>query len=132
MSAALSPVFSKKFPGADSFSKSSDGKILVISMARLDEICAAKGLTPFSTFAPDLDALAEELPEGEVLDEIWFSSTDGLRTVSGVIQVLQSEKQWSKGMRKSDVGDLVRDLKELERLLKTAKQKRCRFYLLYC
>lgn len=132
MSAALSPVFSKKFPGADSFSKSSDGKAIVISMPRLDEICAAKGLTPLSTFAPDIDAIAEELPEGEVFDGILFSSTDGLRSVSGVIKALQSEKEWSKGIRKNDVGDLLRDLKELERLLKTAKQKRSKFYLLYC
>ena len=131
MGVALAPIFKKKFPQADSFEKATDGKNLSRNLSRLDEICAAKGVTAFSTFAPDWEELEAELTVEELTEEdFWFSSADGLRTVSVLIAALQAEKQWSKGLRKSQVSHLLMDLVELERVLKVAKQKKARFYLL--
>jgi hypothetical protein len=131
MGVALAPIFKKEFPGADSFERATDGKNMSRNMYRLDEICADKGVTAFSTFAPDWEELEAELPVEELTEgDFWFSSAKALRTVSVLIATLQAEKQWSKGLRKSQVGYLLLDLLELERVLKVAKQKRAQFYLL--
>jgi hypothetical protein len=131
MGVALAPIFKRKFPGDDSFERATDGKNLSRNMDRLDEICADKGVTAFSTFAPDWDELADELPVEELSDAaLWYSSADALRTVSVLIAALQAEKQWSKGLRNSQAGHLLADLLELERVLKVAKKKRAQFYLL--
>jgi hypothetical protein len=131
MGVALAPIFKKKFPGADTFEKATDGKNLSRNIYRLDQICADKGVTAFSTFAPDWEELEAELPVEELTEgDFWFSSAKGLRTVSVLIAALRAEKQWSKGLRKSQVDYLLLDLLELERVLKIAKQKRAQFYLL--
>ena len=131
MGVALAPIFKREFPGDDSFEKATDGKNLSRNLDCLDEICADKSVTAFSIFAPDWDELAAELPDEELSErDLWFSSADGLRTVSVLIAALQTEKQWSKGLRKNQVGYLLRDLLELERVLNVAKQKRAQFYLL--
>jgi hypothetical protein len=131
MGVCLGLTFDKKLPEGDSFSKFTDGKILVYAMDCLDQICKQKDLTPFSTFAPDYNSLTEELSEGETLDEIWFDTADGLGTVSALIQVTQSEKQWSKGLTKSEIRVVIECLKELERLLRIGKSKKARFCFLY-
>ena len=131
MGVAWAPIFKKEFPGADSFERATDGKNMSRNMYRLDEICADKGVTAFSTFAPDWEELEAELPVEELTEgDFWFSSAKGLRTVSVLIAALRAEKQWSKELRKSQVGYLLWDLLELERVLKVAKQKRAQFYLL--
>ncbi len=131
MGVALAPIFKKKFPGDDSFEKATDGKTLSRNFYRLDQICADKGVTGFSTFAPDWEELEAELPVEEPTEgDFWFSSAKGLRSVSVLIAALRDEKPWSKGLRKSQVRYLLLDLLELERVLKVAKQKRAQFYLL--
>jgi len=96
---------------------------------RLDQICADKGVTGFSTFAPDWEELEAELPVEQLTEgDTWFSWAKGLRSVSVLIAALRDEKQ--KGLRKSQVRYLLLDLLELERVLKVAKQKRAQFYLL--
>src|SRR4051794_8350468 len=115
MGLTLGPVFDKKLAGADSFSKFTDGKELVHALDLLDQICNEKGVTPFGTFAPDFEALADELEPGEKLDDLWFSCADGLRTVSALIEALQSEKQWPKGLRKNAIKGLIECLRELEK-----------------
>ena len=133
MGVCLGLAFDKEFPEGDSFSKFTDGKDLVYVMDRLDAICKQKEVTPFSTFAPDYDSLAEGLSEGETIDEIWFNTADGVRTVSQLVQVAESEKTWCKGLglSKTEVNDVTACLKELERLLRIGKQKKARFYFSY-
>src|SRR5713101_4234085 len=128
MGVGITPHCEKEFPGSESFSKFTDGKDLVHSMGRLDEICMQNRLTPFSTFAPDYDSLACELSEGEVLEEICFDSADGLKTVSELIKALKSEKQWFKGLAlwKKEAEVVGECLQLLQRLLKTAAKKRIR------
>jgi len=132
MGLTLGPAFDKKFEGADSFSKLTDGKDLVQALDLLDRICNEKGVTPFGTFAPDFEALAEALDSGEQLEEMWFDCADGLHTISALIEALRTEKKWSKGLRKNEVKGLVECLQELEKDLNIAKKKKARFYLLVC
>jgi len=68
MGLTLGPVFDKKFPEDDLFSKfSADGKFLLDGMSRFDEICTVKNVPLFSTLCgPDedeMEAMAEELEE---------------------------------------------------------------------
>lgn len=131
MGVCLSLTFDKSFPEGDSFSKFTDGKDLVDAMDRLDALCRKEDVTLFSGFAPDYDSLAEGLKKGESLDEIWFSSGDGLRTVSRLICATASDKEWSRGLAKSRAKLVIDCLKEIERLLKIGKRRKAKFYFLY-
>ncbi len=131
MGVCLGLMFDKELPEEDSFSKFTDGKILVHAIDRLDDLCRENDVTPFTTFAPDYDSMAEGLSEGEILEDIWFDITDGLRTISTLVKVTAAEKKWSKGLTKTEVRVVIDCLKELERLLKIAKRKRARFSFLW-
>jgi hypothetical protein len=131
MGVCLGLMFDKKLSAADSFSKFTDGKDLVYAMDQLDELCKQHDVTTFSTFAPDYDSLAEKLPKGETLDEIWFEIDDGLRTISTLVKATAADKKWSKGLTKSEIGVVTDCLRELQRLLKTGKRKKARFSFLY-
>jgi hypothetical protein len=115
-----------------SFSKLTDGKLLVYVMPRLDELCEQHKVTPFSTFAPDYDSLAEELPEGETLDVIWFDINDGLKTITRLIKATDTDTEWSKGLTKRDKQLVIDSLQELDRLLKIGKRKKARFSFICC
>jgi hypothetical protein len=131
MGVCLGLMFDKKLPEADSFSEFTDGKDLVHAMDGLDDLCKQNDVTAFSTFAPDYDSLADELADGETLDEIWFDTADGLRTISVLVEATASEKKWSKGLTKSEISVLIECLKELERCLEIGKRKKARFSFLY-
>src|SRR5204862_7965410 len=100
-----------------------------------DEICSDKKVTLFSVLAgptdDEMEALAAELAEGEMLEITWFTCSDGIRTVRALIDALQTEKKWSKGFRKNEVREFVETLQKLEECLDAGKKKKARFYLLY-
>ena len=137
MGLTLGPVFDKKFPEDDLFSKfSADGKFLLDGMSRFDEICTVKDVTLFSTLCgPDedeMEAMAAELEEGETLEETWFTCADGLRTLSTIILALESEKEWAKGFRPREIRDFIVGLRKLEEVLSIGKKKKAKFYFLCC
>src|SRR5262249_2807997 len=133
MGVCIAPAFEKKFRGSDSFSKLTEGKCLVYCLDRLDDTCRRHGLSTLSSFAPDYDALACQLPKGEKLKEIWFESADGLKTVSELLKILSLDKKWFNGLAvtKKDAKLAVECLEVLERLLRSAAKKKIRFYLFY-
>ena len=136
MGVTLGPVFNKKFPEDKIFGQYTDGKDLVHAMSRFDEICAAKGVTPFSKLAgPDedeMEAMAADLEEGEMFEETWFTCSDGIRTVRAIISALESEKKWSKGLRPYEVRNLLTCRRKLEEALDIGKTKKAKFYFLCC
>lgn len=132
----------------------SDGKTLYACSQSLDEITKARGLAPaFSTFILDPEAMIDDLPDGELIEETWHNSRDGLRVVTGLIAAIEAPEGKPRktidqrggpstplprtlgsksGMKGRRAADLLSQLKDLERCLKLAVKKQARFYLLTC
>jgi hypothetical protein len=150
MGATISLFLEKNVPEAEF---NSDGKVLIDCAEALDSIVAKKKLGPaISSFFCDPEAMAEDLPEGAVIQEPWQDPRAALATVSGLITALGATdgearkavdgggemaslwrtlgiKSGAEGQR-ADI--VVRDLRELERCLKLAADQAARFYLLVC
>jgi hypothetical protein len=131
-----------------------DGKTLADCAETLDQICKAKALTPtFSSFIVDPEAMAEDVSEGQTMEEKWYDAGEGLKVVAGLIAAMEAPDRklrkridkrggiltplWramgiKSGMDGKWAEFLLADLKELERCLKLAVQATARFYLLAC
>lgn len=147
MGVTVSLMLNKKVRGLDFSSYALAGCI-----DNLDKVAKANGITPpLSGFMCNPEAEAEDVPDGEVLEERWYNPQDGLPTVSALIRALEAtdgraRKQVDKGgvltplARKLGVKSgmdgkraktVLADLKKLEKILEVASAKGVQFLLLF-
>lgn len=109
-----------------------DGAALFHHAALLDEIAEERGLPPLTSFAddreppPDFDGYPEELVEAIGPWTAWFSPTDGLRCVEGLLAALEDPATAARIPR---IGVVLDDLTALEAALAVAKKRKARFRL---
>jgi hypothetical protein len=109
-----------------------DGAALFHHAATLDAIAEENGLPLLTSFAddreppPDFDGYPEELVEAIGPWTEWFSATDGLRCVEGLLSALEDHSVHEKI---PNVEMVVRDLRALEEVLVVAKTKKAKFRL---
>ena len=109
-----------------------DGAALFHHAAVLDEIAEEHGFPLLTSFAddreppPDFDGFPEELAEAVGPWTAWFSPTDGLRCVEGLLAALQ-DPHASKRIPRLDI--VIDDLSALQDALVVAKKKKARFRL---
>lgn len=109
-----------------------DGASLFHHAAALDAIAEERGLPLLTSFAddreppPDFDGYPEELIEAIGPWTAWFSPTDGLRCVEGLLDALDDPRERA---RIPAVDLVIADLAALEDVLLVAKKKRARFRL---
>lgn len=121
---AFEPKISATFEG--------DGASLFHHAATLDELAEERGVPTLTSFAdnreplPDFDGFPEELAEALGPWTAWFSSTDGLRCVEGLLAALEDAPTRA---RVAFVEGVVDDLAALRDVLAIAKQKKARFRL---
>jgi hypothetical protein len=123
VTASYVPAFDPKLP----IPFEGDGAALFHYAATLDAIAEERGLPLFSSFAddreppPDFDGFPEELHEAIGPWTAWFSPTDGLRCVQGLLDALVND---------DDLPDaLILDLHALADVLSFAKKRGARFRL---
>lgn len=104
-----------------------DGASLFHAAPILDEIAEERGLPPLSSFAddreppPDFDGFPEELAEALGPWMAWFSVTDGLRCVEGLLEALDDPSVRARVPLAEGVLD---DLSALHRVLVVAKERK--------
>lgn len=109
-----------------------DGAALFHHAAVLDEIAEEHGLPPLTSFAddreppPDFDGHPEELVEAIGPWTAWFSPTDGLRCVEGLLTALEDPHA---SARIPGLDIVLDDLNALQDALVVAKKKKARFRL---
>lgn len=109
-----------------------DGASLFHYAALLDGIAEERNLPALTSFAddreppPDFDGYPEELGDALGPWTDWFSSTDGLRCVEGLLAALH-EPRVRADVHSLDV--LVDDLDALHEVLLAAKRQGARFRL---
>lgn len=109
-----------------------DGASLFHHAAALDLVAEEHGLTPLTSFSdnreppPDFDGMPEELIEAIGPWTAWFSSSDGLRCVEGLLSALAETKTQAKIFF---VEGVIQDLTALQDVLLLAKKKNARFRL---
>jgi hypothetical protein len=109
-----------------------DGAALFHHAATLDAIAEERGLPLLTSFAdereppPDFDGYPEELVEAIGPWTEWFSPTDGLRCVEGLLLALDDE-EIRKNVHYAEM--VIRDLRALEDVLIVAKSKKAKFRL---
>lgn len=109
-----------------------DGAALFHHAATLDAIAEEHGIPLLTSFAdereppPDFDGYPEELALAIGPWTEWFSPTDGLRCVEGLLTALDDEDTRS---RVPYVEIVLRDLHALEDVLLVAKSKKAKFRL---
>jgi hypothetical protein len=128
MPAGFCPAFEPKI--AVTFE--GDGAALFHHAATLDAIAEERGLPLLSSFSddreppPDFDGYPEELAEALGPWTAWFSATDGLRCVGGLIAALDEPEARAR-VRGADA--VLEDLVALEEVLVVAKRRKARFRL---
>jgi hypothetical protein len=109
-----------------------DGASIFHHAAVLDEIAEERGVPTLSSFAddreppPDFDGFPEELAEALGPWTAWFSPTDGLRCVEGLLEALEGADARA---RVPAVDGVIEDLTALQGVLLVAKKKKVRFRL---
>lgn len=109
-----------------------DGASLFHHAAALDAMAEEHGLPTLSSFAddreppPDFDGYPEELADAIGPWTAWFSPTDGLRCVEGLLSLLEDP---SERARIPAVNTVIDDLDALQDVLILAKKKKVRFRL---
>ena len=109
-----------------------DGASLFHHAAALDALADENGLPALSSFAddreppPDFDGYPEELAAAIGPWTAWFSPSDGLRCVEGLLSVLEDP---SARARIPSVDTVIADLDALQDILIVAKTRRVRFRL---
>jgi hypothetical protein len=109
-----------------------DGASLFHHVAVLDAIAEERGVPTLSSFAddreppPDFDGYPEELADAIGPWTAWFSPTDGLRCVEGLLSALEDPRARA---RVAAVDVVIDDLQALEDVLVAAKKKKARFRL---
>lgn len=147
MGMSVSLMLNKKVRGSDDFSSYA----LAGCIDTLDRIAKANGITPpLSGLMCDPEAEAEDLPEGEVLEDRWYNPQVGLQTVTGLIRELENadgrarakvdkggvltplvrESGVKSGMDGKWAETVLVDLKKLEEILQIAVKKDAQFILM--
>jgi len=109
-----------------------DGASLFHHAAELDAIAEEQGVPPLSSFAddreapPDFDGYPEELAEALGPWNAWFSPTEGLRCVEGLLSAL-GDPRARASIATVDV--VIGDLEALQDVLIAATKKKARFRL---
>jgi hypothetical protein len=109
-----------------------DGASLFHHAAALDQIAEERGLPLLTSFAddreppPDFDGYPEELAEAIGPWTAWFSPTDGIRCVEGLLAALADEHTKA---RIPSVETVIDDLEALHDVLLEAKKQKVRFRL---
>jgi hypothetical protein len=109
-----------------------DGASLFHHAAVLDGISEEHGLPMLSSFAddreppPDFDGYPEELADAIGPWTAWFSPTDGLRCVEGLLSALEDPR--ARALIPM-VNAVIDDLDALQDVLILAKKKKVRFRL---
>lgn len=152
MGVGLCLCLDKKIAGAEL--RDTDGKALFDCAQSLDQIGKSYDIAPpFSSFILDPESMADDIPEGEVMEETYYDPQDGLRVVSGLIAALEGQDGRARkkversggilgpltralgiksGMEGKRAEFLLADLKDLERCLTLAVKGNARFFLLAC
>lgn len=130
MTVGFFPAFDPKLVVA--YDGDGDGAALFHHAAVLDAIAEEHGVPTLSSFAddreppPDFDGYPEELAEAIGPWTAWFSPTDGLRCVEGLLAALADP---TIRERVTPVDMVLDDLDALRDVLIVAKLKRVRFRL---
>jgi hypothetical protein len=109
-----------------------DGASLFHHAAVLDALAEDRGLPSLSSFAddreppPDFDGYPEDLAEALGPWMAWFSPTDGLRCVEGLLSALEDPTARSLI---PTVDAVIDDLDALQDVLIIAKKRKVRFRL---
>jgi len=128
MTVGFFPAFDPKLV----FAYDGDGAALFHHAAVLDAIAEEHGVPTLSSFAddreppPDFDGYPEELAEAIGPWTAWFSPTDGLRCVEGLLAALADPTIRERVM---PVDMVLADLDALQDVLIVAKLKKVRFRL---
>lgn len=128
MTNAFCPAFDPTIPARFE----ADGASLFHAAAALDALAAERGLPPLTSFAEDreppadFDGTREELGEALGPWTEWFSPTEGLRCVEGLLAALGDAEQRARIPYADAVID---DLVALEDVLLVAKKRKARFRL---
>lgn len=109
-----------------------DGASMFHHAATLDAIADERDVPALTSFAddrappPDFDGYPEELAEALGPWTAWFSPTEGLRCVEGLLDALDDP---ATRARISSVDGVIDDLEALHAVLLVAKKRRARFRL---
>lgn len=109
-----------------------DGAALFHHAATLDAIAEERGIPLLTSFTddreppPDFDGYPEELVDAIGPWTAWFSPTDGLRCVDGLLAALDDDEVRT---RLSAADAVVDDLTALSNVLEEAKKRKVRFRL---
>ena len=128
---AIYPVFEKPLTGSDTF----NGNSLSRCLPQLDEMAVAIKVTPLSRFI-DSHTMVHEVLDDEAIAAMavppleWLKPEDGLLTVRGILLTAEETNARFHSRRGDDTAVVLRDLKELERLLVSAADEANRFHLL--
>lgn len=128
MTAGFFPAFEPKI----TVTFAGDGASLLHHAAVLDALAEDHGVPALSSFAddreppPDFDGYPEELAEALGPWTAWFSPTDGLRCVEGLLSALEHP---SARALIPAVEAVIDDLDALHDVLTIAKKKKVRFRL---
>jgi hypothetical protein len=115
-----------------------DGASLFHFASQLDELAERLGIPPLTSFTddreppPDFDGFREELAEAIGPWRDWFSATDGLRCVEGLLAALEDPSlraRFSFSCPSPRASGVVDDLVALHDVLVVAKKRRARFRL---
>lgn len=109
-----------------------DGAALFHHASTLDAIAEERGVPLLTSFAddreppPDFDGYPEELAEALGPWTAWFSPSDGLRCVEGLLEALEDP---GVRARIPSIEIVAADLAALHDVLVVAKKKKARFRL---
>ena len=112
-----------------------DGAALYHSAVALDEIAEERGLPLLTSFAddreppPDFDGFPEELATAIGPWTAWFSASEGLRCVEGLLAALDADEPSDERARVPMVEGVIDDLEALHAVLVVAVKKKARFRL---
>lgn len=128
MTVGFVPAFQPKIDA----SFEGDGASIFHYAAELDLLAEEHGLPLLTSFAddreppPDFDGAPEELAEAIGPWTAWFSPTDGLRSVEGLLDVLENTPS---ARRLPFASGVILDLTALRDVLLVAKKRKAKFRL---
>ncbi len=121
MSLAWYVVLDREVPNLDPFL---NGKALARSAPAISRLAAKLGVRDLGDFISASPAEIADLVEDEIADELppesWYSPEEGLRVVRAMV------KEVAKSSR---MGDVLADLREVERVLDLAEHVGARWHL---
>lgn len=132
LSRAMTVGFVPAFDPKIAVTFAGDGAALFHHAAALDAIAEEHGLPLLSSFAddreppPDFDGFPEDLAEALGPWTAWFSPTDGLRCVEGLLTALEKPEVRE---RITSIDAVLDDLSALQAVLLQAKKRKARFRL---